>query len=253
MNHQRALHAQFAEGLSDEFGEARVIHADDLRGSPGGISERAEQIKNRAHAQFAARGNGVARGGVHRGSVEEADTDLFDGFGDAFRREFDFHAESFEHVGGATARARRAIAMFCDAHAGASDHERDGGGNVERAAGVTAGAAGVHDHFVGTCTADRKNWRGVAAHGESEADDFVNRFAFDAQSDQQRGDLFGAGVAGKDLLHRGLGFSSRKIFAFYEFVERFVNHFCVHAQPRGDYVAANFRATQLLARAASSK
>ncbi len=213
MNHQRALHAQFAQSLGHEFGEARVVHADDLRGGSGGIGERAEQIKNGADAQLAARGNGVARGGVHCGGVEEADADLFDGFGDAFRREFDFYAEGFEHVGGAAARAGGAIAVFGDAHAGARDYECDGGRDVERAAGVAAGAAGVHDYFVGMFAAGGKNWSGVAAHGQGEADDFVNRFAFYAQSDQQRGDLLGAGVAGKDLLHRGLRFGAREIFA----------------------------------------
>ena len=169
-----------------------------MRGSSGGIGERAEQIENGAHAQFAARGNRIARGRVHRGSVEEADTDLFDGFGDAFGREFNFYPEGFEHVRGAAARAGGAIAMFRDAHACAGDYEGDGGGNVEGATRVAASAAGVHEHFVRMFAAGGKNRRGVAAHGESEADDFVNRFTFYAQRDQQRGNLFGAGVAGED-------------------------------------------------------
>src|SRR3984885_10674503 len=125
-----------------------------------------------------------------------------------------FHAGGSEPVGGAEARACGAIAVFRDAHACAGDYESDRGGNVECAARVAAGAAGVHNHFVGMFAADGENWRHVAAHGESEADDFVHRFALDAQSDQQGGDLFGAGVAGKDLLHRGLGFGAREIFAF---------------------------------------
>jgi len=227
VNDQGALHTQLAESLCDEFGEARVIHANDLRGGSGGISERAEQIKNRAHAQLATRWNRISRGSVHRRSVEEADADLVDGFGDAFKREFDFHPEGFEHVGGAAARAGGAIAVFCDAHAGSGDDERDGGGNVERAARIAAGAAGVHDHSVGMFAASGKNWGGVVAHSQGEADNFVNRFAFYAQSDQQGSDLFGAGVAGEDLLHRGLGFSAREVFAVDEFVERLVNHFRV--------------------------
>ena len=58
-----------------------------------------------------------------------------------------------------------------------------------------------------------ENRRGVAAHGRGEADEFVDRFAFYAQSDQQGGDLRVAGAAGKDLLHRGFGFGAREIFA----------------------------------------
>ncbi len=196
--------------------------------SSGGIGERAEQIENRAHAQFAARGNRIARGGVHRGCVEKADADLFDGFGDTFGREIDFYSEGFEHVGRAAARAGGTVAVFGDAHAGSGDDEGHGGGNVERATRVAAGAAGVHEHFVGMFAAGGKNWGGVAAHGQGEADDFVNRFAFYAQRDQQAGDLLGAGLAGKDLLHRGLGLGAREIFALDEFVERFVDHFCLY-------------------------
>jgi hypothetical protein len=213
VNHQRALHAQFAESLGDELGEACVVHADNLRGCPGGIGQRAEQVEDGADAQLAARGNGVTRGGVHRGGVEEADADLFDGFGDAFRREFNFYAERFEHVGGAAARAGGAIAVFGDAHAGSGDDEGDRGGNVERAARVAARAAGVHDYFVGMFAAGGKNWRGVSAHGQGEADDFVHGFTFYAQRDQQGGDLLGARVAGKDLLHRSLRFGAREVCA----------------------------------------
>jgi hypothetical protein len=98
--------------------------------------------------------------------------------------------------------------MFRDAHACGGDYEGDGGGNVEGATRVAASAAGVHEHFVRMFAAGGKNRRGVAAHGESEADDFVNRFAFYAEGDKQGGDLFGAGVAGKDLFHCGLSFSA---------------------------------------------
>ncbi len=65
----------------------------------------------------------------------------------------------------------------------------------------------------------------MAAHGEGEADDFVDGFTFYAQGDQQGGDLFGAGVAGKDLLHRGFGLQRARGLRLDEFVERFVDHF----------------------------
>jgi hypothetical protein len=61
VNHEGAPHAQFAERSRDNLGQACRVDAYDLRRSTRGIRQRAQQIENRAHAQFTTRGHRVAR------------------------------------------------------------------------------------------------------------------------------------------------------------------------------------------------
>ena len=52
-------------------------------------------------------------------------------------------AEGFDDVGGAALRTDAAVAVFGDANSSSGSDERGCGRNIERAAGVAAGAAGV--------------------------------------------------------------------------------------------------------------
>ncbi len=98
--------------------------------------------------------------------------------------------------------------MLGNAHASASSYECRRCRNVERARGIAARAASVHQHFIGT-RALRENRRHVPAHGAGKSHQFPDRLAFCAQRSQQRDDGLFLGAPGKDLLHRAFGFLAR--------------------------------------------
>ncbi len=224
VHHEGAFHAQLAERSRQQLRIAFIVDADDLRRGSGGIRERAEQIENGAHLEFAASGHRVARRGVHGRREEESDADPFDCGGDSLGREIDAHAEMLEDVRRAAARADRAIAVFGDAHARARNDERCGGRNVERARSVAAGAAGVDERLIRDAQMTGENRRSVAPHGRREADQFVDRLALHAQAGEERGNLRIGGEPGEDILHRGLGLGAGKVFIRDDFFERFVDH-----------------------------
>ena len=211
--------------------QARFVHADDLRGSSRRIGERAEQIEHGAHAQFAARGHGVARGGVHGRRKKKSDADFFDGCGHALRRQIDAHAEMFEHVRRAAARTDRAVAVLRHAHARARHHERRRGRNVECARSVAAGAAGIDQRF------DRRRgglpgkigvaWRRIAV-AKPTSSSTVSPFMRSAVS--KPGDLRVAGAAGEDLFHRGFGFHAREIFFARQFFRALRGSYCFRGE-----------------------
>ena len=62
---------------------------------------------------------------------------------DLFRREIGRDAQLSQHVGAAGLGGDRAITVLGHSHAGRRGDERDGGGNVERAQLVAAGAADI--------------------------------------------------------------------------------------------------------------
>jgi hypothetical protein len=219
-----AAHAQLAERARKKLREARFINADDLSGSPGGIRERAEKVEDGAHAEFAARGHGVARGGMHGRGKEKADAGFLDGAADAIRREINAHAELLEDVRRAAAGTERAIAVFGYANARSRDDKSRGGGNIERAGSIAAGAAGIDQGFPVGQAAGGENGRGVAAHGSRKADQFVHRLALHAQGGEKSGDLSVAGAAAEDFFHRGFGFDTRQVLFGDNFFKRFVDH-----------------------------
>ena len=124
----------------------------------------------------------MAHGSVDRGREEKTHADFFDGTSCGFRREIHANAEGFEHFSGSAMRADRAIAVFRDAHSRARHYESGRGRDIERAASVAAGAAGIDQRLIGwKIAAVRENWRGVTAHYRGEADQLVHGLAFHAQ------------------------------------------------------------------------
>ena len=74
------------------------------------------------------------------GGKHEADACLGNAFGDLFRGEVDFDAQSREHVGGARFRRERAVAMLGDLKAGARRDECRAGRDIVGARSIAAGA-----------------------------------------------------------------------------------------------------------------
>ena len=105
--------------------------------------------------KLAARGLHVLHGRMHGRGEKKCDADFFQASGQARRRQVDVDAERFHHVGRTAFGSHAAIAVLGDAHARARDDERGRGGDVEGAAGIAAGAAGV-DQRVALGAADVK-------------------------------------------------------------------------------------------------
>ena len=163
---------------------------------------------------------------MHRGSEEEADAELSDGFAGALGRDVELYAEGFEDVGGAAAGAEGAIPVLGDARTRTGGDEGGGGGDVERAGlrdlSVAAGTAGVDQRGmiirrdeVGVRRHDRE---GVTAHGAGEADQFVDSFALIAEGDEQSDDVGVVQAAPEQLLHERFGFRGGEVAAGLDFV-----------------------------------
>ena len=86
--------------------------------------------------------------------------------------------------------------MLGDPHTGPGRHQRARGGDVERAAGVAAGTAGVDE--TGLVDVDL---RGEAPHHRRGGRDLFHRFALYPQAYQEAADLRGRALAGHDVLH----------------------------------------------------
>ena len=126
-------------------------------------------------------------------------------------RQVDVHAQRFHDVGGAALRGHAAIAVLGDAHAGSGDDEGRCGRNIERAAGIAAGAAGI-DERVAPGAAGVEHGVGVefernggGADGFGKSDDFFDRLALHVQRHQQRRNLRVRALAGEDLGHHRVG------------------------------------------------
>ena len=103
-----------------------MIDAGNLHRRACGICKRAEEVEHRADLQLAPYRHGVARGLMHGGRKEKADSDFVNRPADALGGQIDPHPELFEDIGGAAARTDRAIAVLGDAYSGAGDHESYG-------------------------------------------------------------------------------------------------------------------------------
>ena len=118
----------------------------------------------------------------------------------------------------------RAVAMFCDAHARACNHERRRGGNIKRAARIAACSGRINERFVRARMPRWKNRRRVAAHRFGKADNFVDSFALDTQRREQARDQRIARATRKNVFHRGFRFGARQVFVGYNFFKRFEDH-----------------------------
>ena len=90
-----------------------------------------------------SRGQDVPRGGVGRRREQETDSYLADRSAGTHRRYVDADAERFQDVRGTGVGTDGAVAVFRYARARGGGNDRRGRGNVESAAIIAAGAAGV--------------------------------------------------------------------------------------------------------------
>ena len=97
--------------------------------------------------------------------------------------------------------------MFGYAHAGTGDYKGRCRRNIEGAAGIAPGAAGIDESVTpsAACVENRVGvkveWNGGGADGFGESDNFFDRFALHVQRHQQRRNLRVGALAGENLGH----------------------------------------------------
>jgi hypothetical protein len=100
-NGQRPRAAQALQDTHLDADEVGVEDAHDLLRRVGRVGQRAEDVENGPHAQFAAHRRGVLHRAVVVGREHEADAGFGDALRDLRRIQVDIGAERFEHVGAA--------------------------------------------------------------------------------------------------------------------------------------------------------
>ena len=101
---------------------------------------------------------------------------------------------------------------------GSGGDEGGGGGDVEGAAAVSTGAAGIDQD--GLLGGREREVRGGGAHDVYEAGDLGGGFATGGEGSEESGDLDVGELAGEDGLHEGAGLlTGEGAAAFYEVLE----------------------------------
>ena len=209
MQHKGASCSKFRKRRRHGVDHIRRENAEHLCFCACGIGERAEKIENRAPADLLARWCGVSGRGVCNRSEEKAETNFANGAAGQRERQINVHAEGFQYIGGSAAGTRGAIAVLGHARACRGSNNRRRRGNIEGAAGIAAGATGVHHssrpRFVGS-----KNRCGVLPHHVNEARQFRRADWASIERRQHAHDVRRGDMPGEQLLHERFRFRARK-------------------------------------------
>ncbi len=214
MDDHGVLDVQQNHGVGDEGDEAGLVDAHDLAAGSGGVEQGAEDVQDGAHAEGFADRHHCFQLRMMRGGEEEGEAVGAEGLGGFGGGEVDGDAEGFEDVGGAAEGGDGAVAVLGDFDSGCRCDQGGGGGDVEAAAGVASGAAGV-DQVVLLYVAEGKEVGGVA-EGVGEAGDLGGGFAAGGQGAEQGGEFDVAGLAGEDAFHERGGVFAGEGFALFE-------------------------------------
>ena len=171
-------------------------NAYQLSGGAGGVGERSEHVEDGTHCHFPAGTDGVFHGSVMGRGEEEADTRFVDAARDPLRIGIESNARRLQDIGAARTPGNRAIAVFCDPDSGSGGDQGPGGGDVEGAASVATGSAGIDQ--AGSIDLHRGCQR---AHDAGRGGDLRDRFALHSQSHEESADLRRGAFAGHDRLH----------------------------------------------------
>lgn len=156
------------------------VHAHELMLGPGGVEERAEEIKDggdSAIGEAPANGSDDPEGGVIGWGEEKTEAVAFDAFAQFFGTQFDANAEGFEDICAAAFGGDGPVAVFEDDRMACGEDEHGGGGDVEEFELIATRAADIEGGA----------WEGIGrklgVYGEleerfSEGGDFAWSFAF---------------------------------------------------------------------------
>ncbi len=201
VNDEGVANAEGGHCFGHKRDEMRGVDAHDLRACAGRVGERAEEVEDGADASAAVqRGiSGLHVCEVQACRVEEGEPMFPEGFGRVFGVEVYRDAEGFEDISGAALGGDGTVAMLGDGGSGGCGYECGGGGDIEGAAGIAAGAAGVDQSqtlFIG-------EWDGSggSSHGVDKAGNFGGGFTAGGESPEEGGDLDVGELAGEDAFH----------------------------------------------------
>ena len=112
------LGAEQVEHARERLAKVRHRHAGQLAARPGWITNRPQDIEDRAHADLAARDCGVAHGRVVQRREHEAEARLGHAARHTGRGEIDGDADGFQEIGRTARAGDAAIAVLGHAAAG---------------------------------------------------------------------------------------------------------------------------------------
>jgi len=187
------------ENPRHHFSQVAEGATDQPRPRCGRIGERPQDVEHRRDADLPARRARVLKRRMeHRG---EAETDSH--LGNAARHllgaEIDPNPQCFKHVGAATSRRRRPIAVFDHRHPGRRHHDRGHGGQVHRIGPIAAGPDDIDG--VGADHIGRHPPR-MGQHGVGQFTHLGGRRALHLHRHAEGGDLSRRCRPGHDLVHR---------------------------------------------------
>ena len=207
VEHQHVHRAELTERVEHRRHHRRIRHADRLTAHACGIGERAEEVEGRGDTQLTTRRAEEPHRRVISRCEAEADAGRFDAGRDTDRAELDLDAERLQHVGGAAAGRRGAVAVLDHPGAGAGCDQRGERRDVHRAGAVSAGAARI-DRPVG-----HMHLGAVGTHGAHERGELAGGFALRPQCDDEARRLHVGDPALEDLGQCGRDFVGRNVVA----------------------------------------
>ncbi len=145
-----AMHDQdvAAAELPRRLGERRqpgfAVYPKHLMRGRRRVTEGTHEIEERADSQFLARADGMAHGAVVCRGKEKTDAHGLDTSSHLCRREIEAQPQGLEHVGATATPGYRTIPMLGHPRPGRRCHQGGRGRDVEGIAGITTGAAGIH-------------------------------------------------------------------------------------------------------------
>jgi hypothetical protein len=204
MDHERPDGAETLERGRQPASGSRIGAADDLTPDPGRIAQRTEQVEDGADTDLAPGRAGMAHRRMVVGREQKGEPVLDERACGLARRLAHGHAERLQHIGAARRRGDRPVAVLRHRYAGGRDDQRRSGRDIERAAAVAAGAAGV-DRCVGCLYADHP-----LAHRPREAHQLVGGLAAHPQRNEEAAQLRRRGLPIHHGAHRLLGLRPRE-------------------------------------------
>ena len=194
-DHQGVGDPQLVQSGGDFVYIIGVEHAQHHAGGVGRVGQRTQHIKNGANAQFPAYRRHVFHGAVVLLGEHEADVLLPQGTLHRLFAGVDVDAQRLQTVGSAAPRGGGPVAVLSNAHPGGCGNNAGGGGDVEAAGFVAAGAYNVQNVTVAV------QGQRLGAHGLGGPGDFFVRFALDGQGGEEGGDQRRAGLTGHNFVY----------------------------------------------------
>ncbi len=205
---ERVLHAEHGHGFGDQRNQPRLVDAHHLPPRASGVEQRAHDVQDRARAERLAHGHDGLHPGMVRWGQKEAESVRAQGLYGVFGRKLSWNAKRFEDVRRAAFGGDGAVAVLGYLRSRCCRDEGGGSGDVEAAAGVAAGSAGV-DKLVALGLSEWKRGCGLA-HREREAGNLGGGFAASRHGAQQPSKLNLGGLAAQDLLHERVRLRERE-------------------------------------------